>query len=286
MGVVGATSLADALDALAERPEARLLAGGTDLMVDVNAGRVTLDHVVSVARIPELRTWHHDPAARRVRFGAGLTFSEIGASPIARLVPALGEAARALGSVQIRNAATIGGSIGTASPAGDALVVLAALDALVEVRSATATRRLPVTDVVRGPGDARLRPGELIVAIEVPVVGGAQHFAKVGARNAVSVAVVSAAVVLDRHRHEVRVAMGAVGPTAVRAPDAEAWLADALDWEAPRLLDGDAGDATAREFGIRAAAAADPIDDPRASAGYRRHAVGVLCARLARRCGS
>lgn len=126
-------------------PHATLLAGGTDLMVELNGGHRQVSEVVALARVAELRTWHHDPVAGVLHIGAGVTYAEIADEPIASWVPALAQAARTVGSPQIRHAATIGGNLGTCSPAGDGLPVLAALDATVHLASAAgaATCRSP-----------------------------------------------------------------------------------------------------------------------------------------------
>jgi CO/xanthine dehydrogenase FAD-binding subunit len=273
MGVHVATSLADALAAMAADPGAHVLAGGTDLMVEVNFGHRSPSAVIAIDRVPELRGWTAGPAT--VRLAAGLTYGEMLAPELAALAPALAEAARTVGSPQIRNTGTLGGNLGTCSPAGDALPVLSALDAVVEVASAGATREVSVHDFMVGVKRTALAPGELVVAAMVPVIDGYQGFAKVGVRNAMVISVTSACLVVDRAGRTVRLALGAVGPTVVRARDAEAWLAGELPWDGDPLPPG-----VADEFGRRAAAAARPIDDHRSTAAYRRHAVAVLAARL------
>jgi CO/xanthine dehydrogenase FAD-binding subunit len=276
MGVHVATSLADALAAMAADPGAHVLAGGTDLMVEVNFGHRSPSAVVAVDRVPELRGW--TAPAGTVRLAAGLTYTEMLDADLAALVPALAEAARTVGSPQIRNAGTLGGNLGTCSPAGDALPVLSALDAVVEIASADGTRQISVHDFMVGVKRTALAPGELVVAVTVPVLDGYQGFAKVGVRNAMVISVTSACLVVDRAGRTVRLALGAVGPTIVRAREAEAWLAGELPWNGGPLPPG-----VADEFGRRAAAAARPIDDHRSTAAYRRHAVGVLATRLLHR---
>jgi CO/xanthine dehydrogenase FAD-binding subunit len=194
-------------------------------------------------------------------------------------VPALAQAARTVGSPQIRNAGTLGGNVGTASPAGDTLPVLAALDATIVVRSARATREIAFPDFFLGPKRTSLGADELIAAVRVPVLDGPQEFLKVGTRNAMVIAVASAAVLIDRAGRTVRVGLGSVGPTPLRAPDAEAWIAGRIDWDRLALTDPDA----LAEFGRLAAAAARPIDDHRSTADYRRHCVGVLARRALER---
>jgi CO/xanthine dehydrogenase FAD-binding subunit len=277
MTVLVPASLAAALDALRDHPEAHLLAGGTDLMVEVNFGHRRPESVVALHRVPELRGWARLPDGR-VRLGAGLTYTEMLHGELAALLPALAEAARTVGSPQIRNAGTLGGNLGTCSPAGDALPVLSALDAQLELASAAGTRTLSFHDFAVGVKRTALQPGELVVAATVPVLDGWQGYAKVGVRNAMVIAVCSACLAVDRSSRSVRCSLGAVGPTVLRAHEAESWVAERLPW------DGGPLDATlAREFGERVAAESRPIDDHRSTAAYRRHAVGVLAGRLLRR---
>jgi CO/xanthine dehydrogenase FAD-binding subunit len=278
MPVHVAMSLSDVLAALASNPDAHLLAGGTDLMVEVNFGRRRPPAIVALDRVPELQGWSRDEASGTIRLGAGLTYREMQQPPLADLLPALAEAARTVGSPQIRNVGTLGGNLGTCSPAGDALPVLSALDAVVEVASAAGARTVPIHEFMVGVKRTALAAGELVVAATVPAVGGWQGFAKVGVRNAMVISVASACLVVDRSHRSVRLALGAVAPTVVRAPGAERFAADAAPWDggavAPAVID---------EFGRRAVEAARPIDDHRSTAAYRHHAVEVLTRRLLRR---
>ncbi len=273
------TSLDEATAMLAEHPGALILAGGTDLMVEINDGHRRPDGVVvAVGRIPELRSWRHDATARTLTLGAAVTYRELLAEPIASLVPALAEASRTVGSPQIRNAGTLAGNLGTCSPAGDGLPVLAALGATVTLLSAAGIRTMPVAEFMVGVKRTAIEPGEMIVEIELPLVAGWQGYAKVGVRNAMVIAVASACLVVDTDQRRVALALGSVGPTIVRCPEAEQWLAEQLDWSTMVA----SADAVAR-FGALASEAARPITDHRSTAEYRRHAVGVLAARLARR---
>ncbi|MDP6976073.1 MAG: xanthine dehydrogenase family protein subunit M [Acidimicrobiales bacterium] len=277
MPVTIARTLDDACAALAEHPQALLLAGGTDLMVGVNRGQVGLDHVVVLDRVDELRAWHR--TGDDLVLGAGLTYADLGRGDLPGLLPALAQAARTVGSPQIRNAGTLGGNLATASPAGDTLPVLAALDATVLLRSATGSRELPLAGFVTGVKQNALEPDELIEAVRVPVLDGPQEFLKVGTRNAMVISVVSLALVVDRGGRGVRVGLGSVAPVPLRAAEAEAHLADHVGWD-----DGSppAPDAVDR-FVELVAGAARPIDDHRGSADYRRHAVGVLARRALHR---
>lgn len=281
MPVLIPSRLDDALTALDAEPSAHVLAGGTDVMVEVNFGHRRPLAVVALDRVAELKSVEADAVAGTLRLGAGVTFTTMLGEPESSFAPALAEAARTVGSPQIRNAATLGGNLGTCSPAGDALPVLCALDARVEVASIAGRRTLTIHEFMVGVKRTALMPGELVVTVALPRLDGWQGFAKVGTRNAMVISVVSACLAVDRAGRSVRVAMGAVGPTVLRATEAEAWVAARLGWDGDRITAGESdGGPLAAEFGRRVAAEARPIDDHRSTAEYRRHAVGVLAARL------
>ncbi|HEX3089753.1 MAG TPA: FAD binding domain-containing protein [Ilumatobacteraceae bacterium] len=277
MSVLISTTLADALEALAADPARMVLAGGTDVMVEINMGHRRPESVVSVARIPELRTWSHDARTNVLRIGAGITYAELEVDPFLQWVPALSQAARTVGSPQIRHAATIGGNLATCSPAGDGLPVLSALDAIVHLVSATGARSVPFAEFMTGPKRTALLPGELIEAVSMPVFASWQGYAKVGVRNAMVISNAGACLAVD-DTGGVRLALGSVGPTIIRCNEAEVFARSVVD-HANRTVD----DADAIEFGRLAAAASRPIDDHRSTAEYRRHAVAVLARRLLRR---
>lgn len=278
MTVVVAHSLHEALDALATHPGHTVLAGGTDVMVEINMGHRRPQGIISVNRVPELRSWTHDPGAGTVRLGAAVTYAEIMTEPLAGWLPALAQAGRTVGSPQIRAAATIGGNLGTCSPAGDGLPVLAALEATVHVCSAGGRRDLPFDRFMIGPKHNALEPGELIEAVTVPVARGWQGFSKVGVRNAMVIATANMALVVDDEARRVRVALGSVGPTIIRAGEAEAIATDVCNFEQRLVADADLA-----RFAEATAAAARPIDDHRSTAAYRRHAIRVMAGRLLRR---
>jgi CO/xanthine dehydrogenase FAD-binding subunit len=280
MPVLAPTRLHDAVTALAADPAAHVLAGGTDVMVEVSFGHRRPPSVVAVDRVEELLALDVEGGGAGVRLGAGVTYTRMLEPPLCDLLPALAEAARTVGSPQIRNAGTLGGNLGTCSPAGDALPVLSALDATIELASATGPRTMSVHEFMVGVKRTALGPGEVIVAARVPVLHGWQGYAKVGTRNAMVISVVGACLAVDRAGRAVRLALGAVGPTIVRAREAEAWIGERLDWDAPALASPSGVAALAVEFGARAAAEARPIDDHRSTAAYRRHAAGVLARRL------
>jgi len=266
-------SLDDALDALAADPGLVVLAGGTDLMVQLNYGVRRPAGVLSLRRVPGLRGWRVDDGALVI--GARTTYTELLDPGLATLAPALAQAARTVGSPQIRNTGTVGGNLATASPAGDTLPVLVAAGATVELASATGRRAVAVTEFLTGPKRTALAPGELVVAVRLPVAAGPQEYLKVGVRNAMVIAVASCALVVDVAARRLGVALGSAGPVPVRCGEAEAFVAAGIDWAAgtpapPEVLAG---------FAERVAAAAAPIDDHRATAAYRRHACGVLARR-------
>jgi CO/xanthine dehydrogenase FAD-binding subunit len=278
MTVLVPTSLDEAIAALHSSPGALVLAGGTDAMVEVNSGHRRPSVVIAINRVAELRSWTYDPLAATVRIGAGVTYAELMEPPLCELLPALAEASRTVGSPQIRNAATIGGNLGTCSPAGDGLPVLSALDAVVHLHSASGERSMPVHQFMVGVKRTARVSDELITAITLPVLTGWQGYSKVGVRNAMVIALASACLAVDAPTSSVRLALGSVGPTIIRCDDAEAFAAEVLRFEAGRV-----SPAAVKKFGELAAAASRPIDDHRATADYRRHAVGVLASRLLRR---
>ena len=261
MEVLSPRSLDEALRLKAEQPDALPIAGGTDLMVDLNFDRRRPETMLNLGEVAELRGWSREDGA--VRLGAGLTYTEAMAEPLRSLLPALAEASRTVGSPQIRNRGTLGGNLGTASPAGDALPPLLVEDAEVELAGAGGTRRVALEEFLVGPKRNALKADELIVAVLVRPSGAPQTFMKVGPRNAMVIAVCSLAVCVDQERGELRAAFGSAGPVPalVRAPLAEA--------------DG---------FPALVASAASPIDDVRGTAAFRRHALRILAARGLERC--
>jgi CO/xanthine dehydrogenase FAD-binding subunit len=254
-------SLDEALRVKSEHPEAVPIQGGTDLMVALNFDRARPELLLNLNEVAELRGWSREDGA--LRLGAGLTYTEAMAGGLAEELPALAEASRTVGSPQIRNRGTIGGNLGTASPAGDALPPLLIEGAEVEVASVRGQRRIPVDEFLVGVKRNALADDELIVAVLVEPSGQRQTFMKIGPRNAMVIAVCSLAVVADRERGELRAAFGSSAPT-------------------PRLVRAALGDADA--FPEQVAAATSPIDDVRGTATYRRHALRVLTQRALERC--
>lgn len=272
------TTVAEVGRLLNERPRSTLLAGGTDLMVEVNLHGRRPDDVISLRNVSELGRWTIDLARGVVTVGSGVPYAEIERGHLADVVPALAQASRTVGSPQIRAAGTIGGNLGTCSPAGDTLPVLAALGATINISSADGGRVTPFSDFMVGVKRNSLRDGEFVASVELPIVNGWQGYSKVGTRNAMVISTASACLVLDRSRGRISVALGAVGPTIIECTEAAEWLAGEVDL---RTLAPDP--ATVAEFASRCAGAARPITDHRSTADYRRHAIGVIVRRLSER---
>jgi len=267
-------TLDEALELKAARPETLPIAGGTDVMVEINFDLQRPEAIMDVSRLAELRSWRRENGS--VFLGSGLTYT--------RVMVELGDsrpwfqAARTVGSPQIRNRGTVGGNLGTASPAGDALPVLAAYDAdVVMVSAARGERSLPWHEFQVGVKKNALRPDELILGARWDAVRGPGSFSKIGTRNAMVISMAGLCLIMDEEGRNVRVALGSVAPTIVRAPEAEAFaageIARAGAWDDPAAT---LSEALVAEFGERVAAAARPIDDVRGTAAYRRHACAVL----------
>jgi CO/xanthine dehydrogenase FAD-binding subunit len=257
----------EALAARTAFPGAYPIWGGTDVMVELNFARERPEALLDLTRVDELARW--EAVDGWLRIGAGVTYTRA-IEELGDRLPGLAMASRTVGSPQIRNRGTIGGNLGSSSPAGDALPPLYASGAEVELASERGSRRLPVEEFIVGPKRNLLAADELIAAVWMPAAGGPQQFAKVGTRNAMVIAVCSFAVALDDGR--VGTCIGSAAPTPLRAREAEQFAAG-LDPAQP--LD----DAAAARFGELVAAAASPIDDVRGSAAYRRHALSVLAKR-------
>ena len=270
-------SWADALAVRAERPDAVPIAGGTDVMVDLNFDRRRPGALLDLGRVPELREWSTEDGW--VRLGAGVSYARI-IDDLATRLPGLAMASRTVGSPQIRMRGTVGGNLGSASPAGDAHPPLLAAGAVVEAESAArGARRIPAAEFYTGVKRNALEPDELIAAVLVPAASGPQQFCKVGTRNAMVIAVSAFACALHPDRRAVGTGIGSAAPTPRRAAEAEEFLAGELDAAGLWNSRGELPESLARAFGERVAAAASPIDDVRGSAAYRRHSLAVMARR-------
>ena len=267
-------SLAEAIAAKAEHPAAVPIAGGTDVMVEINFDARRPEALLDLNRVSELTSWRRSNG--QIRLGAGVTYTRL-IDELGDLLPGLAMAARTVGSPQIRNRGTVGGNLGSASPAGDCHPVLLAAGATVEATSARGPRLIPAAEFFTGPKRNALAADELITAVLIPVAAGPQQFAKVGTRNAMVIAV--CAFALELRPPTVGTGIGSAGPTPLRAEAAEDYLAGALAgaglWESAGRLPAQ----VTQRFGELAAAAARPIDDVRGTAAYRRHALSVLARR-------
>jgi CO/xanthine dehydrogenase FAD-binding subunit len=277
--VLAPDTLDEALAMKAARPGAVPIAGGTDLMVALNFARERPAAILDLNRVGELGEWATDDG--RLRIGAGVSYTQI-VEQLGDRLPGLAMASRTVGSPQIRNRGTVGGNLGTASPAGDALPPLYVSDAEVELASVAGTRRLPVAEFVTGPKRQAARDDELIAAFRVQPDGGPHQFAKVGPRNAMVIAVCSLSLALWPRQRRVTACLGSAGPTPIRATEAEAFAAGALEEDGLWSSRGAIAEPVLARFGELVAAAARPIDDVRSTAEYRRHALGVLARRMLR----
>jgi CO/xanthine dehydrogenase FAD-binding subunit len=305
-------SLAEALEMMRARPGAVPIAGGTDVMVEINFGRHRPPALLDLTHVDELARWEmvsgpggvEGNGARqgtgepggpgrdgtRGRRGMPGAFLRVGAcvsyarliTELAGALPGLAMASRTVGSPQIRNRGTLGGNLGSASPAGDTHPVLLASGAVVEAASSRGSRRIPIGDFYTGVKQSALRPGELVTSVLVPAAPGPQQFCKIGTRNAMVIAVASFALELDPPGRRVGTGIGSAAPVPRRAPAAEEFLAGVLAerslWENPADLE----DAVVTRFGELVAAASAPIDDVRGTASYRRHALAVMARRALR----
>jgi CO/xanthine dehydrogenase FAD-binding subunit len=269
-------NLPEALEAKGAHPYAVPIRGGTDVMVELNFARSRPDAVLDLSRVRELEEWGAEDGLLRV--GAGVSYTRI-IEEIGDRLPGLAMASRMVGSPQIRNRGTVGGNLGTASPAGDALPPLYASEAEVEVVSTEGRRRIPVADFISGPKENLLSPNELISAFYTARADGPQQYSKIGTRNAMVIAVCAFGLALSPGRRKVGTCVGSAGPTPIRAAEAERFIGGVLEeggfWESRGVIP----EALLRRFGELAAGAARPIDDVRGTAEYRRRSVGVLARR-------
>jgi CO/xanthine dehydrogenase FAD-binding subunit len=274
--VLQPTSWSETLAAKGDHPEAVPLAGGTDLLVDLNFDRRRPETIIDLTRVPELNEWSRSDG--QVRVGAGVNYARLIAE-LASELPGLAIASRTIGSPQIRNRGTVGGNLGTSSPAGDALPPLVASGARIELASASGNRFVPVTEFCTAPKRNVLAPDELIAAIHLPVASGPQQFSKIGTRNAMVIAVASFALCLDPPARRAGTGIGSAGPIPLRADGAERFLEGVLDEEGLWDSRGPLPETAATHFGRLVGEASQPIDDVRGSAAYRRHALGIMAGR-------
>ncbi|MEN3358125.1 MAG: hypothetical protein V7637_2107 [Mycobacteriales bacterium] len=264
---------AEALRLRAERPDALPIAGGTGVMVALEIDHLRPPALLDLSRVPGRDGCAGVPGGLRV--GGGTTYTAL-AERWAGQVPQLAPVAASVGTRQVRNRGTVGGSLGTAAPTGDLHPVLLALRADVELDSTRGVRLVPAQAFYRGPETTALAPDELIAAVRLPARVGPLRYRKTLRRRAAVRATCSVAVALDEATGLVAVGIGAYGDGPVRAPAAEEFLASRWDGRtAPEP-------ALCAEFGRRVAATTAPRGDLRAGAAYRRQALAVLAGRCLR----
>jgi carbon-monoxide dehydrogenase medium subunit len=271
---VAPSSLAEAYKHLANGQRTALLAGGTDIIVQLREGRRHCDQVLDLKRIPELMRLAFAPDGT-LEIGAAVPVAEVYEDrEVAARLPGLVDAASLIGGIQIQGRASLGGNLCSASPAADSAPALMALGATLVIGSSSGTRELPVAEFFVGPGQNALQPGEILLTIKVPAQqprSGA-CFLRFIPRNEMDIAVASAAASFRLAENglvgDARVAIGAVAPTPLLVPEAAA----ALRGEAP-------SPESFQRAGEAAAAASRPITDMRGSAAQRRHLVRVLTVR-------
>lgn len=267
-------ALDEALAARRDHPGTQLIAGGTDVVADLNRGAAPAGFL-SLRGVSELRGI--DFREGQWRLGAMATVADLRADDtLCAANTAVGQATRALGSRQIRNRATLGGNICGGGAQRTLIPMLLAQDAAVDVVSTNGSRSIALREIL-APEGSRLAADEILAVIRFAASVGPQRFYRIGPRNAACYATASVTVVLDEPTRSVRVGLGGVAPTAVRAPAAETIGCEGVDWQ-NRTVAND----VAAAFGAAAAQATDPVTDFVASAAYRRHAVEVMARRALR----
>ncbi|MFF9195677.1 FAD binding domain-containing protein [Streptomyces sp. NPDC014779] len=266
----------EALAAKAEHPTAVPIAGGTDIMVEINFDHRRPEYLLDLNRIELLGEW--EVGEENVRLGASVPYSRI-MENLREELPGLALASHTVASPQIRNRGGVGGNLGTASPAGDAHPALLAAGAEVEVESVRGTRFIPIDEFYKGVKRNALEPDELIKTVHVKKADGPQQYSKVGTRNAMVIAVCAFGLALHPETRTVRTGIGSAAPTPVRATAAEEFLNAALEeggfWDNGKIITP----SIATQFAELASGACNPIDDVRGTAKYRRHAVGIMARR-------
>jgi carbon-monoxide dehydrogenase medium subunit len=254
-----------------------VIAGGTDLLLKMKAGKLSPRVIVNIKRLAELKGITQS-SNHPITIGALITLEQLRRAPLIRAhYPALADAANTMASVQIRNLATVGGNLCNAAPSADLAPILIVLDAIVIINGVNGERRLSLDEFFTGPGQTALTPGELLVSIEIPPPAGPSLYLKHSPREHMDIAVVGvglAVLVKEGRCISARVALGAVAPVPLRARRAEAALTGG-----PLTLE------RIEQAARIAAEEAQPIDDVRGSAGYRRRMVEVLTRRGLSRIG-
>lgn len=268
-----AESIEEALEAKQKRPSSRFLAGGTEVIADQNLGIFHPDGYISLRRIKNLDEIHATPEG--VQIGAGCVIAQMLTDKLIASIPLLGIAARAFGTRQVRNRATVGGNIASGLADRTLLPCLLALDALVHLQSLTDQRTIPLEKFLVSPEKTALQPEEIVTAISVTPVNGFQDYNMIGPRNAQFFFTVSLSLVVDKANRNVRLGLGNAGPTALRAAAAENFANSAIDWDKQQV-----SEKAAAEFGEIASTHCNPPSDVTAGESYRRHAIKVMARRI------
>lgn len=270
------SSLTEALEMKSQRPEAVPLAGGTDVMVELNFDTRRPNALLDLTGIDELTGWSR--SGDDIVIGAGMPYTRLIAE-LGNRLPGLAMASRTIGSPQIRNRGTVGGNLGSASPAGDTHPALLVSGARVELASVRGNRTVSADDFYVGPKRSVIGDDELITAVHHPDPTGPEQFTKIGTRNAMVIAVCSFAVALHPDTGKVRAAVGSAGPVPSRSTQAEGFLAGELAASDGWTTGAELSDSVRRRFGELVSSQATPIDDVRGKADYRKHALSVLARR-------
>lgn len=251
-------------------------AGGTDLLPAIRVKTIQPENIIYLGSIPELKVLEEEKEF--IRIGALVTHAMLASSSLIKTqIPTLAEACSLVGSPQTRNLGTIGGNLCWASPAADTAPVLIVHDAQVRLISKRGERKLPVRNFFMGPNQTAAQPDELLAEILVPKPQGkwAGTFIKIGRRKALTISVVSCAVLLMEGGSRANIAMGSVAPIPLRAQNAEDTWHQAWEIDNPEM---------ARLTGRTAGSEAQPITDSRAPAWYRREITGIVVERALNQC--
>ncbi len=266
-------SINEALDTKQKRPSSRFISGGTEVIADQNLGLLEPEGYISLRRIKELHTI--EPKSDGLYIGAGVVVAQLLDDKAMAQVILLKKAARAFGTRQVRNRATVGGNIASGLPDRTLLPCLLALEATVHLQSAKGKRSLPIKDFLIEPGKTAISKDEILTGTTVPYVKGFQEYYMVGPRNAQFFVTACLALVVDEANKNVRLGLGNAGPTAMRAKEAEEYANNAIDWKKQTV-----DETIAIKFGEIAAENCSPVSDAAASAAYRRHAIKVMSKRI------
>jgi len=271
--LVVAKSVEEALAAKLKRPSSHFVSGGTEIIADQNLGIAYPDGYISLRHIDTLCRIETVPEGLRI--GAGCVIAQVWTDKLAATIPLLGKAARAFGTRQVRNRATVGGNIASGLPDRTLVICLLALDASVQLQSLKGQRVVPLEKFLVAPKKTAITPEEIVIAVTIPEVKGFQDYNMIGPRNAQFFVTVSMALVVDSVNQKIRLGLGNAGPTALRAQLAENFANSAIDWKKQQV-----SEATAAEFGEIAGKNCNPPSDVTAGENYRRHAIKVMARRL------